>query len=1147
MTRHALVIGLGGTGAWVLTYLKKDLIESNGGVMPDNVKLLAFDTVTQTGASAGSAQGNDRNKDKVVGAIRLKPKEEYFHLGGDMYDVGVAVSDGAKRGQQTLPHVASWFAADHWLTTLPRASWSLAAGAGQLRQFGRLGLFSDLRARNKSEIWSRIDVAVGSLARKFEGKERLEIIIIGSFAGGTGSGMFLDVALLARHRAKSVSNVVRGYFALPEVFDPDPDNDMLARSFAAWRELNRFMVINQYFTMPNLVYNSADSALQIKDIKTRAFDACYLVDGVRDGVRVAADAEAGVHPIIADAISALLDDEAGKAYTEYVTENLSPEYAARPGIPLYSAVGAHSYKVPVYYDQEIFAHRLSLDLLDHLLSPVRNDPQNRGRITGVSPTNPQHPDRVGRDDSPDVLIRDQEYRSASEKPTLFTARIARIYTEGGINNPDLVASVARGSMKGGYVWLKDFTDLGDRDDLRKVSQDIQREATLTITGAFKTSKDLKERPSDGLKRLQSQPSAFIREHYGGRDASGKEFGGKFGDVLDVCGTAQVDIFRRQVRLWLLDTLMGRDQERPLQSKGGKVGYAYDCLDGLAGILQGFLNFMDRVDEMRQGEIQPRLVAQQLQSRKLQAMNEAANKRLLVWDHPTAHNTQAEYLRATDALVNTRKDELLHKAIIQASRAMLAYAQEVRDELERWVRLLVTGDPATDVTGVIDLLRKSQGEIQATTDKDALLTGVQTVIRGQEYPDTEAELQRLMRAVTWRIDDSNREFSLALSFEPVDEPHSDFERPTGREDIEARGHITQRNLDTMLGYARTRFSQMPMDVRVADRLAKKFAYTASQFVKDLGDQADPLFDPHSTAEGGSAKWAKLIRLIRPDNTEFSEPTRKFVKEIEADLRRKAGVDVEHRNQDKLVEVVGSANLHKCTAVYTGDLYEVGQFKTWEKCQKAYVENTKLPPHLNHIFPAEANAARYEMMLSQKRQLQYKVFHPWVVMLLEDAQKAHQFFQCWALGYIAMQDDGVNLWYEFRLPSFNRPFMLTPRTKSKPSMFQVMRSFVLVGLDQAPQSNWALNYNKVQDAIDNEERAAGKEGWIGFLTTQKDSTNPSGVVGKLNAIDQDLAGELEHGRSLPSDEPANFHEAYIDLANLAALMFEERIEQKERSSK
>jgi len=1139
-----LVIGLGGTGAWVLTYLKKDLIESNGGVMPQNVKLLAFDTVTQTGANVTTVQQSREDKDITVGSVRLKPQDEYIHLGGDTYEIGETVSQGRKTGVQALPHIDSWFEANHWLSSLPRASWSLAAGAGQLRQFGRLGLFNDLSARNKSAIWSRIDVAVANLARQFKGKERLEIIIAGSFAGGTGSGMFIDLALLARHRASSVPNLVRGYFALPRVFDQDPDNDMLARSFAAWRELNRFMVISEDFALPAMMYNSADSQLQLKEIRSRAFDACYLVDGVRAEVRVADEAEFGVHPTIADAISALLDDKAGTAYTEWVVTNLSPEYAARPGVPLYSTVGTHSYKVPVYYDQEIFAHRLSLNLLDKLLAPIRDDPQNSTRITRVSPTDPTNPSRIGRDNSFDLLTKDQTYLNASEKPTQFTARIVKILTD---YNASLVATMAQGSMKSGYSWLGDFTNLGGRDDIKKLATEVQQEAGLTVITSFKTSKDLKEPPKDGVNRFKKGIPTWYKDHFGGIDAGGQEYGGKFGRALDQCSQIQVDIYRRQVRLWLLDALMGRNVQNALESKGGKIGYAYDLLDGAVDNLQRFLNIMDEVDEKRRGDIQPRLNAERMRDTKGKEMVKNCDRKIIIWNHPSAYNSQVDYLRAEDMVVSTRKDELLHKAVVKAAQQMRDYAIEVRDEVGRWIQLLATGDPATDITGITRSLEKNLAGVQATAEKDAALQAVQTTIPGQMYPEDRAELDRLMRAVNWSINDATDSFSLALSFTPKDEQQTIFERPTGRERPEMRGHLTQRNLETMLGYARRRFSEMPSDVRVADRLAEQFANNASAFAQDLGDKSHPLFEKQPAEQGGPAKWAQLIRLIEPEDTSFGPTTRQFVDEVQAELRTKAGVDAAKSDTSKLVKVVGSADTHKCTIVFTEDLYEVRMFKAWKDCERAYLQNPKLPPHLNHVFPAEANAARYEMMLSQKRRRQYKVFHPWVVMLLEDAQKARQFFQCWALGYIALQDDGVNLWYELEVPSFDRPFMLTSPTDTKSSIFQVMRSFVLVGLDKAPQSNWVLNYKKVQEAIDSEERAAGKDGWIGFLTTQKDPANTSGVVGKLRAIEQDLNGELEHGRSLPKDEPNNFQEAYGDLADLAALMFEERIEQKERSSK
>jgi len=295
MTRPALVIGLGGTGQWVLTYLKKDLLESNNGQMPDNVRLLAFDTMPQAGAELAAASGRRGEKEVRVGSIKLETDVEFVHLGGDVYELARVVDSGR------LPHIGSWYRADHWLPHLPRAAFVLSTGAGQLRQFGRIALFKDLSSRIESEVWRRLDVSIGQLATKLVGEQRLEIIIVGSFAGGTGSGMFIDIALLARHRAKNVPHLIRGYFVLPRAFDPDADDDMLARSFAAWRELNRFMVVSKDFSLPTLVYNSRDRALQLRDIRTKVFDACYLVDGVRGGTRVAAEPELGVHPTVADA------------------------------------------------------------------------------------------------------------------------------------------------------------------------------------------------------------------------------------------------------------------------------------------------------------------------------------------------------------------------------------------------------------------------------------------------------------------------------------------------------------------------------------------------------------------------------------------------------------------------------------------------------------------------------------------------------------------------------------------------------------------------------------------------------------------------------------------------------------------------------
>ena len=143
MARTSLLIALGETGQWVATCLKKDLIESNNGQMPDNVRLLAFDTVVEATAKA---TGRSTKEDDVrVGAITLTPKEEFILLGGGLQQQIEAIA----RDENVSPYINSWFRARNWLKR-PAGALGLSYGAGQLRQMGRFSLFMDLKAPKKS-------------------------------------------------------------------------------------------------------------------------------------------------------------------------------------------------------------------------------------------------------------------------------------------------------------------------------------------------------------------------------------------------------------------------------------------------------------------------------------------------------------------------------------------------------------------------------------------------------------------------------------------------------------------------------------------------------------------------------------------------------------------------------------------------------------------------------------------------------------------------------------------------------------------------------------------------------------------------------------------------------------------------------------
>src|SRR5439155_9203311 len=107
-------------------------------------------------------------------------------------------------------------------------------GAGQIRAAGRVALLSsflDVQYVIEEGI-KRVRRLAADLATKLRAPDgdagtvmsELTIYVVSSLAGGTGSGAFLDVTLLARKLSGSRAKMV-GIFVLPEAFDPKITGD----------------------------------------------------------------------------------------------------------------------------------------------------------------------------------------------------------------------------------------------------------------------------------------------------------------------------------------------------------------------------------------------------------------------------------------------------------------------------------------------------------------------------------------------------------------------------------------------------------------------------------------------------------------------------------------------------------------------------------------------------------------------------------------------------------------------------------------------------------------------------------------------------------------------------------------------------------
>ena len=485
MTRPALVIGLGGTGQWITTFLKKELIEIGGGEFPSGVKLLCFDTVSEALAKTGVDMDGDETDDVHVGAVRLERDIEYIPIGANLHALALEIEANGH------PHL-KWYPAANFLAKLPQAAFLAQYGAGAIRHMGRLALFRDVSAVATSKLLASMRQALEELKAAVSRDNQLEVIIVGSLAGGTGGGMLVDTALLLRAQAQDyVGNnlVLRGMFVLPRAFTgggvgKPAAQAMFARSFAAWRELDRFMIVSNHFGLKQMRYSDQDVDLHIP-VKTRAFDVSYLLDPRRthNGLENE-EPEDGLYPAVAHCISAVLDDEAGKHYTEYVSANLAGRLALLKRGAWHSSLGSYTLKVPVYHFRARRSRELVQDVLRIFLVP-REDPID-GNVKGVShDANKEKPQgHAGLSAVLNFCGAPTQFLGGDEIPnTDLLPLIGQARENKWIEDGKMIGAVARGELgQRGSTYLRAITNIGQDEEGEQIEQKIDDEIGLKIWG-----------------------------------------------------------------------------------------------------------------------------------------------------------------------------------------------------------------------------------------------------------------------------------------------------------------------------------------------------------------------------------------------------------------------------------------------------------------------------------------------------------------------------------------------------------------------------------------------------------------------------------------------------------------------------------------
>jgi len=244
MTSPVLFLGLGGTGKDTLMHVRRLFLDSYGGDdMPEDLRrrygparlphmaYLCIDADPKMEDIDGKAFDEFTMMAKLTGSeflnVELDP-----HKVLDLYTF-----------PERYPEYARWFDFSLEKTGIPKH------GCGQTRPWGRLAFFQHytrIREQLRTILTGLRAADVGKDAARIGVNDlntaRVQVFVVFSVAGGTGSGLFLDTAFLLQDLAQELGIVVNAeaLILLPEVFSNDPTHRVFANAYAALMEIEHY-------------------------------------------------------------------------------------------------------------------------------------------------------------------------------------------------------------------------------------------------------------------------------------------------------------------------------------------------------------------------------------------------------------------------------------------------------------------------------------------------------------------------------------------------------------------------------------------------------------------------------------------------------------------------------------------------------------------------------------------------------------------------------------------------------------------------------------------------------------------------------------------------------------------------------------------
>lgn len=342
---NALIIGIGGTGRRIVTQVKKSLLDSGAGNLPDNIRLMVIDT-------SEYEKINGQKQDVSFAGVSVS-KEEVFVLNENLSKL---VTDPGSRNKNF-----EWFPYERYLGKKTEYL-QLANGTNGERPLARLGL---IQALSKLEVELRKNIKKAYTVDE-DGSKKIHIIISGSIAGGM-SGIIPDIAYISQRLAREeygedASIILEGYLVLSTGLPGNwiNPNDRKANCFASRRELQRFQ-LNPGLKYPMVFGNPDTSAFLDQKLFSRLhlFDNGVLKISVEDLIAS-----------ISDQITLRLDKAAGVVGpadwlngSDDLIDNKQNELREL----VVRSAGIFTYRIPVLDIMNYLENRWVNVLLNHFL------------------------------------------------------------------------------------------------------------------------------------------------------------------------------------------------------------------------------------------------------------------------------------------------------------------------------------------------------------------------------------------------------------------------------------------------------------------------------------------------------------------------------------------------------------------------------------------------------------------------------------------------------------------------------------------------------------------------------------------------------------------------------------------------------------